>query len=102
MPPPDPTPPPRAHRAPIAAGALTVVLYGVPFLRVLALPLLWLSTLVHEMGHGVVAVLVGGHFTSFQMWWDGSGIAHTDGVGRGGPEALVAAGGLLGPAAVAL
>ena len=80
---------------------ITVILYTTgPLGKTIGYPLILLSTLAHEMGHGIVAVLVGGKFESFQMWADGSGIARTQYSGRFA-SALVSAGGLCGPAIVA-
>ena len=85
----------------LVSVALTVVLYAVPRGEILAYPFLLLSTVAHEMGHGLMALLVGGTFHRFEMWSDGSGVATWSGdVGRLG-RALVAMGGLLGPAVVA-
>ncbi|PRQ07425.1 M50 family metallopeptidase [Enhygromyxa salina] len=83
--------------------AVTLALYFVPYGFVVAMPLIWLSTLVHELGHGFTAALLGGHFDSFVMHPDASGAA-TWSAGAGfGPirQALVAAGGLVGPAIIA-
>jgi hypothetical protein len=78
--------------------AVTALLYTVPYLRVLAWPLRLLSTVAHEMGHGLAAVLVGGRFQALLMWSDGSGVATWSAlVGRLG-HATIAAGGLVGPA----
>ncbi len=80
---------------------LTALLYAIPWGRFLAYPPMLISTLAHEMGHGVAALLVGGSFHRFEMWSDGSGVAVWSGeFGRLG-RALVAAGGLVGPALVA-
>lgn len=84
-----------------ASVVATVVLYMVPGGRWLIYPLMLLSTLVHELGHGVAAVLVGGRFERFLMWPDGSGVAYWSGSLGRLDVALVAAGGLLGPAVVA-
>jgi hypothetical protein len=85
----------------ILVSCLTLFLYIVPILRPLSYPFLLLSTLVHEMGHGVAALLVGGSFLSFSMWPNGSGVANI--AGNLGPfaKAFVAALGLLGPSIVA-
>lgn len=85
----------------IIAAVVTLILYVVPFLSPISYPFMLLSTLVHELSHGVAAVLVGGHFTSFQMWADGSGLASIN--GNFGPfaRAFVAAAGLVGPALIA-
>ena len=79
----------------------TLALFYVPGGHYLSYPLMLISTVAHEMGHGLAALLVGGRFESFKMWSNGSGIAtwsaHVGPVGR----AWVAAGGLIGPAIAA-
>lgn len=77
---------------------VTVALYAVPEARVVAYPLLLLSTLVHELGHGVAALLAGGQFVAFELNSDGSGIAHLAVPESRWVRAFVAAGGLVGPA----
>ncbi len=85
----------------LASLVATALFYAVPYGRYLAYPLMLLSTLAHEMGHGLTAVLLGQSFDRFEMWPDGSGVAHWSGqIGRF-RLALVAAGGLVGPAVVA-
>ena len=64
-------------------------------------PLLLLSTLVHELGHGLAAVFVGGDFVSLEMFADGSGVAATAHSGGRTARAFISAGGLVGPAIVA-
>lgn len=91
----------RARMVLLVSLVLTAILYLVPYAQVLAYPLMLLSTLAHEMGHGLTALLVGGSFERFSMWEDGSGVAVWSGeVGRLG-RAAVAAGGLVGPAVAA-
>ncbi len=80
---------------------LTALLYLVPYGEFLAYPLMLLSTLAHEMGHGIAAELVGGDFESFKIWADGSGVASWRGNVGSIQLAIVAAGGLLGPAIAA-
>lgn len=80
---------------------VTGALYATPQLSVLAYPLLLLSTLVHELGHGLAAVLVGARFESFELWSDGSGMAATAGESSRIASGLIAAGGLVGPALAA-
>lgn len=80
---------------------ITLALYLIPFGGLVAYPLLMLSTLVHEMGHGLTALIVGGDFYSFQMWSNGSGVAQIGGYSHRLATALVCAGGLLGPACAA-
>jgi hypothetical protein len=90
-----------ARLALLISVGLTLILYLVPGVRLLARPLIYLSTFAHEMGHGIAALLVGGHFHSFEMWSDASGVARTSyGAGRL-TSALVSAGGLVGPAVLA-
>lgn len=92
----------RARLALILTVGITLALYFVPYGDRIAYPLLLISTLVHELGHGVAAMLVGGDFERFVMNWDGSGMAmwNPAGVGRIG-HAIVSAGGLVGPAVAA-
>ncbi len=80
---------------------ITFGLYVIPFGSFVAYPLLMLSTMVHEMGHGLTALAVGGNFNSFQMWSNGSGVAQIGGYSNRFASALVSAGGLLGPACAA-
>ena len=80
---------------------VTAVLYLVPFGRTLAWPLILLSTLAHELGHGLAAAVLGGRFEALHMYADASGAAIWSGsFGRLG-IATVAGAGLLGPALAA-
>ena len=36
-------------------------------------------TLVHELGHGLAAILTGGSFLYFEVFPNGGGLAHTSG-----------------------
>lgn len=96
-----PRPGTGAAMALLLSVALTVAIYAVPWGHHVAWPLLWLSTLVHELGHGLTAVVVGGRFESFVLWPDGSGMAAYRGAPGRLARAAVAAGGLLGPAVCA-
>lgn len=91
----------RARQALLWSVGLTLALYLIPFGQLLAYPLMLLSTLFHELGHGIAALAVGGSFESLVIFADGSGVArHSGDVGAAG-HAIVAAGGLVGPAIVA-
>ncbi len=79
------------------AVAVTVALYFVPYGRYIAYPLLLISTFVHEMGHGIAALLVGAHFEHFVMYPDASGVAGISGGSGRLAGAVIAAGGLVGP-----
>jgi hypothetical protein len=95
------TPAAVARRARIVFAvsvALTAVLYLVPHGRTIAYPLVLTSTLAHELGHGLTAILAGASFDSLRIWSDASGVATWSGsTGRIG-RAAIAAGGLVGPA----
>lgn len=80
----------------VISSIVTAVLYAVPEARLLSYPLVLISTLAHELGHGLTAVLVGGKFASFELYPDASGIALTGTSGRL-QQAAVVAGGLIGP-----
>lgn len=88
----------KTRLALLASVVVTFLLYLIPGGQWIIYPLLLLSTLVHELGHGVTAILVGGHFDRFEMWPDGSGVAYWAGADNRLELALVAAGGLVGPA----
>jgi len=85
-------------RAALIFGAVLILILErlVPLGRLLLYPFTLLSTWVHEMGHGVTALLCGGEFARLDIFADASGIAHSA-VVPGIRQALVAAGGLLGP-----
>lgn len=87
----------------VASAVATLLLYNIPvFGRILARPLVLLSTLAHEMGHGLTAMILGGRFLRLQMWADGAGVAEIELTGFGRiREALSAAGGLAGPSVAA-
>jgi hypothetical protein len=81
--------------------AVTALLYVVPYGRTLAWPLVLVSTLAHELAHGLAALVLGGRFESLQIHADASGVAlWSGGLGRLA-TASVAAAGLLGPAVAA-
>lgn len=86
------------RRALYAAIAITAALYIVPGGDVLARPLVWVSTLFHELGHSGVTALVGGDVDATRVFADGSGVAETRRPPGRLRAAAVAAGGLVGPA----
>lgn len=94
-----PIAPPHLRAAPALAGAaaLTLALYFIPQLESLARPLELLSTLVHELGHGLTALALGGELQRLAIWSDGSGQAEYSGAFGRLAFAATAAGGLLGP-----
>jgi hypothetical protein len=79
------------------AVAASVILPRVPFGRRMMYPFALLGTWVHEMGHGLAAVAVGGRFRRLEIYPNLGGQALSSGV-WGVRRAVVSAGGLLGPA----
>ena len=81
----------------ITAAIVTLVLeHFIPFGGLVVYPFTLLTTWVHETGHGLLALAVGGHFRSLEIFWDASGVAHTV-ENPGWPIAVVCLGGLLAP-----
>ncbi len=77
-------------------GAYFVVHAFVPFGGMLLYPLTLLATFVHEMGHGVTALVTGGSFSSLEVFANASGLAHTTSH-HPWASGLTAVGGLLAP-----
>lgn len=84
----------------LATVAVSIALPHLPYISVLGWPLMLLSTLAHESGHGIAAWLTGGSFQRLSFFADGSGVATTASAGRLA-SAFVCAGGLVGPAVAA-
>ena len=85
----------------VLSVAVTAILYYVPYGHYAAWPLLLFSTLAHELGHGLTALVLGGTFEAFFLWSDGSGMAQYSGAFGRFARAAVSAGGLVGPAVLA-
>ena len=90
----------------IACFLITVAVIGMYFIPngwYVLYPFMLVYTFVHEMGHGITGIMVGGTFDNFVMWPDGSGMAtyglYTDATRL--DKALVAFGGLIAPAIMA-
>jgi hypothetical protein len=81
----------------IAAVVLLIIDSVVPFGGVILYPLTLLATWVHEMGHGLSALALGGGFASLDVFANASGLAHTS-IAEGWRDGLVALGGLAAPA----
>ena len=91
----------RAPRIFAASVLITALLYIVPFGRTIAWPLVLVSTLAHELAHGLTAALLGGHFHSLRIQPDASGVALWSGAFGRFATSTVAGAGLLGPAIAA-
>lgn len=93
----DQAPKPSVRRALIIALVVYFfVTRFVPFGRTLLYPLTLLATWVHEMGHGMTALVLGGSFSSLDVFANGSGLAHCA-TSQPWQSGLTAAGGLLAP-----
>ncbi len=84
----------------LLAVVVVIAMHHLPFGGFITYPLMLLDTMAHEMGHGLTALLVGGRFDSLALFTDGSGVAHCASP-TGWSQALVSAGGLLGPCVAA-
>ena len=60
----------------IGAAILTVVLWQVPFGNFILYPFFILGTWFHEMGHGLMAIFMGGEFVKLEVFPNGSGLAY--------------------------
>ncbi|HTR50541.1 MAG TPA: M50 family metallopeptidase [Kofleriaceae bacterium] len=80
----------------IAAACVYIVGAYAPFGHYILYPLTLFTTWVHELGHGLSALAVGGRFESLDIYSDASGLAFAYGE-PGWREGIVAAGGLLAP-----
>jgi Peptidase M50B-like len=83
----------------IAAAIATAVLWQVPGGDYILYPFTILATWFHEMGHGLMAMLLGGQFDKLEIFGNGAGVASfrmPSSWGAIGP-ALVAAAGPMGP-----
>ena len=67
----------------------------------IAYPLILMSTVPHELGHGLAALMMGERFISLEMQPDGSGVAMHTVSGGHLSQAFIAAAGLVGPALTA-
>lgn len=61
------------------AGLATLLIAFVPGLGWLDYPFRLLLTIVHELGHGLAALLTGGEFLRFVIFPNGAGLAYTAG-----------------------
>lgn len=80
----------------IAAGVLVIIRSLVPYGDQILYPFTLFATWIHEMGHGITGLMLGGTFTKLEIFLNGSGLAH-GAVSPGWPEAARAAGGLIAP-----
>lgn len=86
----------RDQKTLLAAAVLSLVLWAVPGLRMVALPLIYLNTHIHELCHAVVALATGGHVQMIAVFANGSGVTPIS----GGSVLLAASAGYVGSAVV--
>jgi hypothetical protein len=79
------------------AALAAVAISWIPIVNILDYPLQLMLTLVHELGHGLAALITGGSFHNFRVAPDGSGVAFTS----GGWRLLIIPAGYLGVAVFA-
>lgn len=91
-----PASPGRAISPAALALPAALVALAAGWLGPLAYPLRLLTTLVHELAHGLTALLTGGRFLRFVVFADGSGVAYT----AGGLRLLIVPAGYVGVALV--
>jgi MFS family permease len=61
------------------AALVSLAVALIPWLGLLNIPFRLLLTMVHELGHGIAALLTGGRFIRFEMFPNGAGLAYTTG-----------------------
>lgn len=83
----------------VGAAIATAVLWQFPAGDYILYPFTILATWFHEMGHGLMALMLGGNFHKLQIFNNGSGVATYSMRSTLGPigPALVAAAGPMGP-----
>ncbi|MBW1298957.1 M50 family peptidase [Aquimarina litoralis] len=88
----------------LIVAVVVIILWKFPYFGWFQYPFILLGTWFHEMGHGLTAVILGGSFEHLEIYENGGGVAyyHLQGsyLSPSLGNALVAAGGLLGPAIV--
>jgi hypothetical protein len=78
----------------LLAFVLVLILWQVPSLSAILYPFRFFVTTIHELGHGLAALISGGHFIQYQVFESGAGVATT----AGGSPWLVLPAGYVGTA----
>lgn len=81
----------------ILAAFVFMLLNRIPYGHLIQWPFVIVTTFVHEMGHGIAAILSGGKLLSIELYQNASGVARTQ-TFPGWRQALIAGGGLIAPA----
>lgn len=90
----------KRDKALFVAIFLLVVVLHVPYLKFTLYPFMIFSTWVHEMSHGMAAVLVRGGINKLYVYKDGSGLCYTWTTGEDWKRAFVASAGYLGTSVI--
>ena len=80
----------------LGLGLLIVLVWQVPWLSALVYPFRLFGTFVHELCHGLAAMVTGGYFHRFEVQTDLSGVAWS----AGGIRMIVASAGYVGSAVI--
>jgi hypothetical protein len=83
----------------LLASVTFFILNSVPFGHYIQWPFVIITTFVHEMGHGLMAIITGGNLIQIEIYQNASGLARTETI-LGWRQAAIAAGGLLAPSLV--
>ena len=83
---------------------VVIAIWQLPYLGWVQYPFILLGTWFHEMGHGVTSLILGGTFEFLEIYKNGGGVAYANLGNSYLPSnlatAIMAAGGLLGPAII--
>lgn len=85
------------HRTLLIAGlafVIVLIIWRVPDISAIVFPFRYFVTTIHELGHGLAAILGGGQFIKYEVFSNGAGVATT----AGGPRWLVLPAGYVGTA----
>lgn len=88
----------RRDKPLLCAIAAIVICLNIRYLQYVLYPFMIFSTWVHEMCHGLAAILTGGGVKELFVYKDGSGLAYTWTTGENWKRAFVASGGYVGTA----
>ena len=82
----------RNQKLLLLSTGLVIVSWVVPILSLLTLPLQYLYTHLHEIGHAIVAAGTGGHDIEIKVFANGSGVTTS----LGGSQLLISPAGYVG------
>ena len=83
----------------LLAAFVFFVLSRIPYGNLIQWPFTVITTFIHEMGHGLTAIALGGSIVKIELFQNGSGLATTMSI-PGWRRAVIAAGGLLAPSII--